>query len=174
MKVLVTAASKHGATLEIALKIEEVLVSAGLEATVVLPERVTDLMGYDAVVLGSAVYTGHWLAPAKLFVSRNLPGLQARPVWLFSSGPIDDSGKSAEEPVDVARIREATGAREHRLFSGRLAKRDLGFGEKAILSLIRVPEGDFRSWTEIEAWAMAIARTLKAEEAASRPLVAAG
>lgn len=174
MKVLVTAASKHGSTMEIGLKIEEVLVRAGLEATLVLPDRITDLTGYDAVILGSAVYAGRWLAPAKQFVSRNLSGLLARPVWLFSSGPIGESGKPAEEPAEVARIREATGAREHRLFSGRLAKRDLGIGEKAIFSLLRVPEGDFRSWTEIEAWATTIAAALQAEEAARRPLVAAG
>jgi len=173
MKVLVIAASKHGSTLEIASAIEKVLISAGLETAVVVPEKVTDLAGYDAVILGSAVYAGHWLEPAKQFVSRNLPALLARPVWLFSSGPIGDSGKPIEEPVDVARIRAATGAREHRVFSGRLARRDLGRGERAIMAVLRVPEGDFRSWTEIEAWAMTIARTLQAEQTARQPLVPA-
>jgi menaquinone-dependent protoporphyrinogen oxidase len=173
MKVLVTAASRHGSTLEIASAIEGVLVGAGLETALVVPERVADLAGYDAVILGSAIYAGHWLDPAKEFVSRNLAALLARPVWLFSSGPVGDTGKPPEVPADVARVREATGAREHRLFSGRLARRDLGFAEKAILSLIRVPDGDYRSWTEIEAWAMMIARTLQPQEAVKQASVAA-
>ena len=176
MKVLITAATKHGSTFEIASGIEDVLNGVGIETVLTVPERVTDLAGYDAVILGSAVYAGHWLEPAKEFVSRNLPALLARPVWLFSSGPIGDSGKPAEEPADAARVREATGAREHRLFSGRLEKRDLGLAEKAIVTVIRAPEGDFRSWTQIEAWAMQIARTLQAEQsAAAKPaLVVAG
>ena len=168
MRVLVVAASRHGSTFEIASAIEHVLVGAGIASDVVTPERVKNLTGYDAVILGSAVYAGHWLAPAKEFVARNLPGLMARPLWLFSSGPVGDSGTPPEEPAEVAHVREATGAREHRLFAGRLDRHDLGRGERLISRLVRAPQGDFRSWTEIEAWAATIARTLQAEAAAGR------
>ncbi len=161
MKVLVTAASKHGSTVEIAAGIEEVLMSAGLDTSLAAPERVTSLAGYDAVVLGSAVYAGHWMESAKEFVARNLTALLARPVWLFSSGPIGDPAKPLEVPGDVARILEATQAREHRVFAGRLMRRDLGLGERAVAAIIGAPEGDFRSWTEIEAWALGIARVLQ-------------
>jgi menaquinone-dependent protoporphyrinogen oxidase len=71
---------------------------------------------------------------------------------LFSSGPIGDPPKPNEEnPVDVAEIVAATGAREHRVFAGKLVKRQLGFGERAIVVALRVPEGDFRDWAEIRA-----------------------
>jgi len=71
MKVLVTAATKHGATAEIAATIGEALRGEpGLDATVVPPEEVATIDGYDAVVLGSAVYAGHWLASAKELVDR--------------------------------------------------------------------------------------------------------
>ena len=173
MKVLITAASRHGSTLEIASAIEGVLLSAGIQTAIVTPERVADLAGYDAVILGSAVYAGHWLAPAKDFVTRNLSGLMARPVWLFSSGPIGDAGKPIEEPSDVARVREATSAREHRIFAGRLDRRDLGRGERLIAAVVRVPDGDYRSWTEIEGWATTIAQALEAESAGKQPLAAA-
>lgn len=176
MKVLVTAATKHGSTFEIASSIEDVLNNVGIDTVLTVPERVTDLDGYDAVILGSAVYAGHWLESAKDFVARNLSALQTRPVWLFSSGPIGDPAKPTEDPVDAARLRQAIDARELRLFSGKLERRDLGLAEKAIVTVIRAPEGDFRSWTQIEAWAMQIARTLQAEQsAAAKPaLVAAG
>jgi menaquinone-dependent protoporphyrinogen oxidase len=161
MKVLVTAASKYGAMEEIAEAIGEVLRERGLDATVGPPEAAA-VDGYDAVVLGSAVYAGHWLKPARELVARQRDALAARPVWLFSSGPIGDPPKPEEDPVDVAEIATATGTREHRVFAGKLVHRRLGFGDKAIAVALRVPEGDFRDWTEIRGWAAGIADALRA------------
>ena len=65
MRVLVAAATKHGATGEIAQAIADTLRDQGLDPAVLEPERVDTIDGYDAVVLGSAVYAGHWLKPAR-------------------------------------------------------------------------------------------------------------
>ncbi len=157
MRVLVTAASKYGATGEIASAIGETLGRRGLEVTVVPPEEVQTVEGFDAVVLGSGVYAGHWLKPAKEFVERFGGALAGRPVWLFSSGPIGDPHKPTEDPVDVADVSQATGAREHRVFAGKLVKKHLSFGERAMVVAFRAPEGDFRDWPEIERWASSIA-----------------
>lgn len=62
MKVLVTVATRHGSTAEIADVIVRVLHLRGLDADEVHPGSVHDISGYDAVVLGSAVYAGRWLA----------------------------------------------------------------------------------------------------------------
>ncbi len=56
---------------------------------------------------------------------------------------------------------EATGAREHVLFSGRLDKKLLNFGERAIVSALKAPEGDFRDWDRIQTWSTGIAEALK-------------
>jgi menaquinone-dependent protoporphyrinogen oxidase len=64
----VTAASKHGSTDEIAAVMGRQLTDEGLHVTVLRPDEVSDLVGYDAVVLGSAVYGGHWLEPARTLV----------------------------------------------------------------------------------------------------------
>jgi len=122
MRVLVTAATKYGATTEIAQAIAETLGEHGLEATVVQPEQVEGLDGYDAVVVGSAVYAGHWLKPARELVERHADALAGRPVWLFSSGPVGDPPKPEEDPVDVADLLAATGAREHCVFAGKLVR----------------------------------------------------
>ena len=90
MRVLVTAATKYGATTEIAQAIAETLGEHGLEATILPPEQVEGVDGYDAVVLGSAVYAGHWLEPARELVERHAAALAGLPVWLFSSGPVGD------------------------------------------------------------------------------------
>jgi len=162
MRVLVTAATRYGASAEIAQTIAEVLGERGLEPTVLPPEQVEEVDGYDAVVLGSAVYAGHWLKPARELVERHAGGLAGRPVWLFSSGPVGDPPKPEEDPVDVAEIEGLTKAREHRVFAGKLVRRQLSFPERAIVSALRVPEGDFRDWTEIRDWAAGIAEALAA------------
>jgi menaquinone-dependent protoporphyrinogen oxidase len=68
MKILVSAASKHGATAEIAKVIGETLEAAGHEAVVLPPDAVTSLAGYDAAVLGSSLYVGQWADAAKALV----------------------------------------------------------------------------------------------------------
>ena len=161
MRVLVTAATRHGATAEIAAAIGEVLAGQGLDPTVTAPEQVEAVDGYDAVVLGSAVYAGHWLPAASAFVERNRAALRERPVWLFSSGPVGDPPKPDEDPVDVADILASTGACEHRVFAGKLLRGQLSFPERAIVSALRVPEGDFREWPEIRRWAAGIAAALQ-------------
>ena len=108
MKVLVAAASKHGATFEIASRIGSELEVRGLETVVADPGDIDSLDEIGAVVLGSAVYAGHWLASAKDFVGRFEPVLSTTPVWIFSSGPIGDPPKPDEDPVDIAEIQEGT------------------------------------------------------------------
>jgi menaquinone-dependent protoporphyrinogen oxidase len=161
MTVLVSAASKHGATAEIAETIGRVLREQGLAVDVRPMENVTMVDGYDAVVLGSAVYVGHWLEVARKLVAAEGAILATRPVWLFSSGPVGDPPKPAEEPVDVAEIVRATGARDHQVFAGKIDKERLGFGERAMVLALRAPVGDFRDWTAIETWARGIAEALR-------------
>ena len=61
LKVLVSAASMHGATTEIAEAIAAVLAEHGIAVTMLAPADVGGIDSYDAVVIGSALYLGHWL-----------------------------------------------------------------------------------------------------------------
>jgi menaquinone-dependent protoporphyrinogen oxidase len=162
MKVLVSAASKYGATSEIAQAVADVLAAKGLEVTVVPPEQAGAIEEFDAVVLGSAVYMGQWLKPARDLAERSAAALATRPVWLFSSGPVGDPAKPADNPVDVTTILQATKARDHHIFTGKLAKKHLSFPDRAIASALRAQEGDFRNWADIREWATGIAGTLLA------------
>lgn len=166
MRVLVSAASRHGTTAEIAEAIADVLRKASINVDVIAPEAVETVEPYDAVVLGSGVYAGHWLAPAKAFVKRHEEGLRYRAVFLFSSGPLGDPPKPAEEPADVAAIDETTAAMDHRVFAGRLTEGQLSQAERIIVKMVRAPFGDFREWDDISQWASEIARFVKAEEGA--------
>jgi len=160
MKVLVSAASRHGATIEVAATIGAVLGAAGHEVFVLAPDEVTGLDGYDAAVIGSAVYVGRWAEPARDLVARHKVALARIPVWLFSSGPVGDPPRPAEDPADATALAALVGARGHRTFPGQVDKRRLGIAERAMVAAVRVPEGDYRPWAAIEAWAGEIAAGL--------------
>lgn len=68
----------------------------------------------------------------------------------------------------MAELMAQAGAREHRLFAGKLDRHRLGFGEKAMAAALRVPDGDFRDWAAIEEWARAIAAALQGSAAGAR------
>jgi menaquinone-dependent protoporphyrinogen oxidase len=163
VRVLVTAASRHGATHEIADAIAAGLERRGVDAGVQRAEELMSLDGYDAFVIGSAVYVGRWLDTARELVESNASALAERPVWLFSSGPLGppDALKPEGDPVDVAAIAEAVSAQDHRVFAGRLDRKLLSFGEKAVVLAVRAPEGDFRDWEAIDGFAGEIAGHLQ-------------
>ena len=104
MKILVSVASRHGATGEIGEVIAGVLRDAGLAVQTRPPSDVTSLDDFDAVVLGSAVYAGRWMEEARRFAQRHHEQLRGRPVWLFSSGPIGVPLAPAEESADALQL----------------------------------------------------------------------
>lgn len=162
MKALVTAASKHGATAGIAAAIADGLARRGVTPMLITdPDDVSDLEGVDAVVLGSAVYAGRWHKPAVALVDRLAGQMAVLPVWLFSSGPVGNPPRPAEDPTDIADLLNRTGARGHRVFAGCIDRRRLGLAERAIVRALHVPDGDFRDWEAIDAWAAEIAAALR-------------
>jgi len=178
MRVLVAYASKTGGTKGIAEALGERLRNRGLQAEVLDISAIRDASGYDAFVVGSAVYMFHWMKEAKQFLSHNKRTFVGKPVWLFSSGPVGTDKVNAKGqdlldtmvsgPKELGELREATNFRDHKVFFGvldgskltgvtgmmyRMARRS----EEAKKSM---PEGDFRDWNEVGAWASAIADSL--------------
>ncbi|MFA9446868.1 flavodoxin domain-containing protein [Egicoccus sp. AB-alg6-2] len=165
MRVLVAVASRHGATHEIAAALGERLAGHGLRVVVADAEVVDDLERYDAVVLGSAVYAGHWLESARDLVERLRDPLMQRPLWLFSSGPVGTPPKPVEEALEPQRLARELGARAHRVFAGRIDRDRLTFGERALVRALRAPVGDFRNWADVASWADEIHAALVAAPA---------
>lgn len=166
MNVAVAVASKHGSTREIAEALARGLTERGLTAEAL---DIGDLMtfeGYDAVVLGSAVYAGHWMRDARHASEVFETQLEARPVWLFSSGPIGAEHPLPDGgPADVDALLERTGALGHEVFAGKLDDADLGFIERSMVHALHAETGDFRDWDAIDAYAAQIAAVLTAAPA---------
>jgi menaquinone-dependent protoporphyrinogen oxidase len=79
VKVLVAVASKYGGTREIGQAITDELRTRKLEVDFRELGTASSLDGFDAVVIGSAVYLGHWLEPAKNFAQQHADRLVKRP-----------------------------------------------------------------------------------------------
>ena len=161
MKALVAVASRHNATHDIAEVIAEELRTSGLEVDLRDADAVSDIGGYEAVVLGSGVYMGRWLPAARHFVDVHGPALRTVPVWLFSSGPLGaEDPKPRGDPVDIPQLLEATHAREHKVFAGKLENRSLGISERLMAKAVHAPEGDFRDLGAVIEWARSIALSI--------------
>jgi menaquinone-dependent protoporphyrinogen oxidase len=161
VKILVAVASKHGGTEGIAVAIAQELRKAGHAVDLQNVGQVSSVGGYDAAIVGSAIYMGKWLREARQFVDHNRDMLSRMPVWLFSSGPLGPANpKPSVDPAHLEEMLVATRARGHRIFVGDLDRSALGLGERLIVKLVRAPEGDFREWDLIRDWAREIAAAL--------------
>lgn len=161
-RVLVAYGSRHGATAGIADEIGRTLRGDGVDAVVLPADTVTDVSGYDGVVLGGALYAGRWNGKARRCARRNAEQLRHRPVFLFSSGPVDSSAEQHDIPPvpGVARRMKELGAREHVTFGGAVTAETSG---RLARSLVRHGKGgDFRDPARIQAWAHHIGSELSA------------
>jgi menaquinone-dependent protoporphyrinogen oxidase len=161
MKILIAVASRHGSTYEIAEAIAEELRTAGHAVAVQNVEEIPAAGRYEAIIIGSAVYVGDWLPEAQRYVERNRARFAGVPVWLFSSGPLGEEPQPKGNPAHLDELVATTGARGHRIFVGKLDKSGLGLGERLMARAVKAPEGDFRDWPAIRAWAREIATTLE-------------
>jgi len=169
MKVIIVVGSKHGSTRSIAEVVGDELRNGGLDASLVDADAADiSLDGYDAAVIGSAVYVGRWLKDARAFLEANREALRKMPLWLFSSGPL--AGDGSEQPDELADVRafaDDVHARDHRVFAGSLDKADLSLAERAAVRIVHAPYGDARKWDEIRSWAATIAAALTATSIAT-------
>ncbi len=159
MRVLVTWGSKLGGTEGIGRIIGEVLRGEGFEVVTAPAAAVLDVSGFGAAIVGGALYANRWHRHARRFVARNVAALRRIPVWMFSSGPLDDSADRGELPParQVAALMERVGARGHVTFGGRLSADAKGFPAAAMAKTLH---GDWRNPERIRAWAGELAREL--------------
>lgn len=160
MKVLVTIASRHGATNQIGDVVADVLEEAGFAVDRRAPEHVDAVDAYAAVVLGSAVYAGRWLGPAAELVERLAEPLAARPVWALSSGPLGDPPQPPGVPPGPDELVRRVAPRDHRVFAGAVDRDALNLAERAVVKVVKAPYGDFRDWDAVRAWALSIVDAL--------------
>ncbi len=158
MATLITYASKHGATQGIAERIAQKYMVLGRAVEIQPISADVSPEGYEAIVIGSAVYYGSWLREAIDYVRRHREALADRQVWLFSDGPLgSEANEGTSQPREMAEFQESIHLCAHRVFVGSLDRGKLSFPERMVTKAVHAPEGDFRDWTAIDAWATSIA-----------------
>ena len=158
-RALVTYASKYGSTGGVADAIGKELCSKEVAADVLLIKNVRNISSYQAVVIGSAIYMGKWMSEAVDFIKENRDVLRQVPVAYFLvcmtlAQPTEK--KRAEvlsytDPIlkavpEIKPVGIGT-------FAGALDYSNLSWIYKKILKSKETPEGDFRDWGAIRAWA---------------------
>lgn len=172
MRILVAYATKYGATQGIAERIAALLNAQGHAAQARPVTADPDIIPYDAFVIGGAAFYGKWQKELHEFVARHESILASHPTWFFSSGPVgpdalDAKGRDQKMmaiPTDFADFREGIHPRGERVFFGAFDAAKLPLYMKAIRLMPAarkaLPEGDYRDWADIDAWAHEIAEAL--------------
>ena len=87
LSILITYATKHGSTRQVAEAIARTLEEQGIDVDMTPAADVRDLSNYDGVVLGSALYMGRPHVDARRFLRRHHKALSKLPVAVFAMGP---------------------------------------------------------------------------------------
>ena len=159
MTVLVAYASRRGATRGVAERIAARFRGHGLDV------HLDPLLGreevgrFQAVVLGSPIYSGEWETEAVDFLRRNTRDLTRHPLWTYSVGWVGKNG-TTHDAKHLEEIQRLAPAREHRFFVGALDSTDLTLFQRLAFRMRGGRSGDFRDWAAIDAWADEIARQL--------------
>jgi menaquinone-dependent protoporphyrinogen oxidase len=158
MKVLVAYATRYGSTAEVADKIGEVMRSKGAEVDVRDIKEKPDPAGYDAAVVGGAVYIMMLNGKTKGFVAKHKKTLRNIPVAYFVvCGTLKDD--TPENRVKIGNklnpMKKKVAPVDVGLFGGAL---DPAKGPKMMAD---EPAFDYRDWDAITAWSEGILKKFK-------------
>jgi menaquinone-dependent protoporphyrinogen oxidase len=159
MKVLVVFGSERGGTAGLAEMIGAAFRREGWIAEVRDAKVPGSAADADVVVVGGALYLNRWHRDARRFVREHRAQLSTRPVWLFSSGPLDRSARTGDVAAvaQVQALARDIEARGHMTFGGRLEPAARGLFVRA---MARRSSGDWRDEQHVAEWAREICGTM--------------
>jgi menaquinone-dependent protoporphyrinogen oxidase len=160
--ILVTYASKMGSTKEIAETVGRQLQTSGMQVSVAPCKDRVSPEGFDAVIIGSAIYTRRWMKSATRYLKRYADRLDRDRTWLFHSGPCGEGARDehVQAPRAVKRVIARHGLSAPVTFGGRLDVDHATGPVSRWMSAEGPLSGDFRDWDRIRTWASDIAHQL--------------
>lgn len=174
-RILIAFGSKRGGTAGLAHMIGAALTDAGYQVLVSSARDIHDLNGFDAVIVAGALYANRWHRDSRRFVRRNDATLRELPVWLVSSGPLDDTAAQRDIPPtsQVKKLVSRVGARGHATFGGCLSPDAKGFPASA---MAKSKAGDWREPAHVRRWVASVVSDLQSASTREfqRPRHAAG
>ena len=158
-KILVAYTSQYGSTGGVAEAIGKELCGKGAKVDVCLMKNVKNLSSYPGVVVGSAIFRGKWMPEAVNFVKANAEVMSRIPVAYFMvcmtmHQPGEDNRRKVLAYLDpVLQTISQVKPVDIEPFAGVMNYSNLSWFNKKIIISKGVPEGDFRNWEAIRAWA---------------------
>lgn len=173
-KVLIAYASQYGSTGGVASAMAQTFCKAGAAVDVKLVTNITDLSGYQAIIVGSPVQNDAWRPEAVSFVKANREALSTLPVAYFLTCMtlgLDPQPGGRERMAGVLKhvqeqIPEVTPV-DTGLFAGTIPLGHFSSIIRGVYQVVRQEEGDFpgidfRDWGAIQAWAESVYPALMA------------
>jgi len=166
--ILVAYATRYGSTQEVAEAIGETLREYGLTVDLQRVRDVRTLEGYNAIVLGAALYMYRWHKDARRFLSRHRKALSELPVAVFALGPVKSPHDEEEWRGSRAQLDKELA--EHawldpvavEILGGKFDPATLRFPLNIFAG--SEPASDIRDWAAIRAWASDLASKLGVAE----------
>jgi len=163
--ILVAYATRHGATAEVAHAIGEVLAASGADVTVRSLAEAHTLDGYPAAVIGAPLYSAAWLPEATGFVKAHQAALARMRVACFVLAirlRLPDPALRQAVLNAISTERVIMKPLSVGLFAGALDYARLSPIVRLQVQTKGLPEGDFRDWDAIRAWAAEVGPLLLA------------
>lgn len=163
-KILVTYASRNGATAGVAEAIAKTLSDKGALVDVLPMEAVKDISPYQAVIAGSAIQGGQWLPEAMQFMQNNQAALSRKPFAAFlvcMTLAMPKPEYRQHVATWLQPVRDLVHPVSEGLFAGALdIKKIPSFGDRLKFRMSVMlgvwTEGDHRDWKAIQAWSESI------------------
>lgn len=163
-KILVTYASRTGATAGVAEAIGQTLAESGAQVEVLPMQQVKDLSPYRAVVAGSGIQGKQWLPEAMQFMQAHQVELDSRPCAVFlvcMTLAMNKGDYRQEVSAWLQPVRALVRPVSEGLFAGILDISKVPSFKDRMMFKISVKsgvwsEGDHRDWEAIRAWAKSL------------------
>lgn len=175
-KVLIAYVTRSGSTEDVAEAIGTTMQEAGISVDVKPMAVVDSIAEGTPVILGAALYVGHFPREFCEFLVRTRPQLEGVRPWIFALGPTDKDPKHFVAAEEQARRELAKypwlRAADVRILGGKFDPKHLKlpFPFSLVMKLPgnpmrKLPPSDTRDWEWIGKWARAIADHLIVEQA---------
>jgi menaquinone-dependent protoporphyrinogen oxidase len=173
-RILVAYASRAGSTADVAEAIGSVLRESGAEVDVRPVHDARGLAGYDALVLGSAIWAGKPLPEALGFAAAYQQALATVPVAYFALCETLRVDSPANRDRALRFLDPLRNIREPVALEAFAGKKDYSSVHPLVrwlmIHVLHSPEGDWRDWDKIRAWAAELPLRLARAECGRAPV----
>lgn len=153
--VLVAYATRFGSTAGVADVIGEELREAGMDVVVADVDDAPPVDGFDAAVIGSAIYSARWMREAAEYIERNTEALNRIPSAYFQvclSVLSDSETKQRITEGWLEPANELAPPVSAATFPGALDRSKLSGGQKLMVWMAGIEDGDYRDWEATRSW----------------------